>query len=97
MITWAFEHVLREYMIRLKVVKDGKVVDVDAGSDREPFRFDQFGKDEELECAVTPGMPSFIFSRTQLREFAEKTVRWPGHWQGVRGADAVSSTWSPSR
>ena len=84
MITWAFEHVLREYMIRLKVVKDGKVVEIDAGSDREPFRFNQLGRDEELECAVTPGMPSFIFSRTQLREFAEKTVRWPGHWQGVQ-------------
>jgi saccharopine dehydrogenase-like NADP-dependent oxidoreductase len=36
-----------------------------------------------LECAITPGMPSFIFTRSQLKEFAEKTVRWPGHWQGV--------------
>ena len=36
-----------------------------------------------LECAVTPGMPSFIYTRPKLREFAEKTVRWPGHWQGV--------------
>ncbi|KPL00334.1 MAG: saccharopine dehydrogenase [candidate division Zixibacteria bacterium SM23_73_2] len=83
MITWAFDHVLREYMIRLKVIKDGKVVEVDAATDREKFRFNQFGVDEELECAVTPGMPSFLFSRPQLKEFAEKTVRWPGHWQGV--------------
>ncbi len=83
MITWAFDHVLREYMIRLKVIKDGRVVEVDATSDREGFRFNQFGKDEELECAVTPGMPSFLYSRTDLKEFAEKTIRWPGHWQGV--------------
>lgn len=83
MITWAFEHVLREYMVRLNVVKGGKVVEVDALSDREPFRFDKFGKNEELVCAVTPGMPSFIFSRPDLKEFAEKTVRWPGHWEGV--------------
>jgi lysine 6-dehydrogenase len=83
MITWAFDHVLREYMIRLKVIKNGKVVEVDAATDREKFRFNQFGVDEELECAVTPGMPSFLFSRPQLKEFAEKTVRWPGHWQGV--------------
>jgi len=83
MITWTFEHVLREYMIKLFVVKGGKVVEVPAIGDRERFRFDKFGKDEELVCAVTPGMPSFIYSRRQLKEFAEKTVRWPGHWEGV--------------
>ncbi len=83
MITWAFEHVLREYMIRLNVIKNGKIVEVDAATDLEKFRFNQFGRDEELECAVTPGMPSFLFTRPQLKEFAEKTVRWPGHWQGV--------------
>ena len=83
MITWAFEHVLREYMIKLNVVKDGKVVEVPAIGDRETFPFDKFGQNEELQCAVTPGMPSFIFSRPELKEFAEKTVRWPGHWPGV--------------
>jgi lysine 6-dehydrogenase len=83
MITWAFDHVLREYMIHPEVRRDGKVVEVPAGSDRETFRFTRFGKDELLECAVTPGMPSFMTSRTQLRDFAEKTVRWPGHWSGV--------------
>jgi len=83
MITWAFEHVLREYMVKLFVIKNGRVVEVDALSDRERFRFDKFGQDEELTCAVTPGMPSFIFTRSQLRDFAEKTVRWPGHYEGV--------------
>jgi len=83
MITWAFEHVLREYMIKLNVVKDGKVVEVPAIGDRETFQFNKFGVNEPLQCAVTPGMPSFIFSRPELKEFAEKTVRWPGHWDGV--------------
>jgi saccharopine dehydrogenase-like NADP-dependent oxidoreductase len=83
MITWAFDHVLREYMIRVKVVKKGRVVEVDAATDLETFRFNKLGKDEELQCAITPGMPSFIYTRPQLREFAEKTVRWPGHWPGV--------------
>ncbi|UCF77936.1 MAG: saccharopine dehydrogenase NADP-binding domain-containing protein [Candidatus Eiseniibacteriota bacterium] len=83
MITWAFEHVLREYMIKLNVVKNGRVVEVPAIEDRETFRFTKFGQDEELQCAVTPGMPSFIFSRPELKEFAEKTVRWPGHFPGI--------------
>lgn len=83
MITWAFEHVLREYMIKLNIIKNGSIVEVDAATDLESFPFKEFGKDEILECAVTPGMPSFLFTRRELKEFAEKTVRWPGHWQGV--------------
>jgi lysine 6-dehydrogenase len=84
MITWAFEHVLREYMVRVKVKKDGEVVEVDAASDLESFQFTEFGQDELLECAITPGMPSFIFTRPDLNEFAEKTIRWTGHWQGIQ-------------
>ena len=83
MITWAFEHVLREYKVKLYVIKGGKMVEVPALIDRERFQFDKFGRDQELECAVTPGMPSFIFTRPELKEFAEKTVRWPGHFDGV--------------
>ena len=84
MITWAFEHVLREYMVKVKVVKNGEIVEVDAASDLERFRFAQFGKEETLECAITPGMPSFIYTRPDLNEFMEKTIRWPGHWQGIQ-------------
>lgn len=83
MITWTFEHVLREYVIRVNVRRDGEVVEVDAGTELEAFHFGELGKDEQLECAVTPGMPSFIFTRPELQSFAEKTVRWPGHWQGI--------------
>jgi len=83
MITWTFGHVLREYMIQVEVIKDGKIVEVPALSDRERFRFTKLNKNEELECAVTPGMPSFIYTRPQLNEFAEKTIRWPGHYEGI--------------
>jgi lysine 6-dehydrogenase len=84
MITWAFDHVLREYMVKLNVIRGGEVVEVDAAGDLERFQFQQFGIDETLECAVTPGMPSFIFTRPTLNEFSEKTVRWPGHWEGIQ-------------
>lgn len=84
MITWAFDHVLREYMVKLNVIKNGEVVEVDAATELEKFQFQQFGVNEALECAITPGMPSFIFSRPELKEFSEKTVRWPGHWEGIQ-------------
>jgi len=83
MITWAFEHVLREYMVKVDVVKNGKIVEIDAMSDFEEFRFNQLGVNEKLACAITPGMPSFLYTRPQLKECAEKTIRWPGHWEGA--------------
>lgn len=83
MITWAFDHVLREYVVQVEVIRDGEVMEVPALSDRETFRFNQLGRDEELECAITRGMPSFIFTRPQLSEFAEKTIRWPGHYEDI--------------
>ncbi len=84
MTTWSLEHVLREYSITTKILKDGKMVVVPALTDMELFKFSEFGIDCDLECAVTPGMPSFVFTHPELHYFAEKTVRWPGHFQGVR-------------
>ncbi|HII07173.1 MAG TPA: saccharopine dehydrogenase [Methanotrichaceae archaeon] len=83
MITWSFAHALREYMVKVRVRRDGRVVEVEPLSDRESFRFDAFGEDEALECASTPGMPSLLYSRPELVEFSEKTIRWPGHWDGI--------------
>jgi len=40
MITWAFSHVLREYVIKVLVMQDGQVVEVDASTGLEQFRFD---------------------------------------------------------
>ncbi len=84
MTTWSLEHVLREYSIKTLIQKDGRPTEVHALYDEETFQFDELGLDEKLECAVTPGMPSFIHTHPELQYFAEKTVRWPGHYQGVR-------------
>jgi saccharopine dehydrogenase-like NADP-dependent oxidoreductase len=84
MTTWSLEHVLREYSVKTQIMKGGKVIEVQALADRERFRFNKFEVDVDLECAVTPGMPSFIYTYPDLSDFAEKTVRWPGHYDGIR-------------
>lgn len=83
MTTWSIEHVLREYNVKTWMIKDGKVIEVQALCDMECFHFNELGRDEDLECAVTPGMPSFIYTHPELKYFAEKTVRWPGHYGGI--------------
>ena len=84
MTTWSLEHVLREYSVKTQILKEGKYTEVQALYDEESFKFNELGIEEKLECAVTPGMPSFIYTHPELQYFAEKTVRWPGHYQGVR-------------
>ncbi len=84
MITWAFDHVLREYMIKSPAIKNGERTEIQALEEHEKFKFDKFGQDEELECAVTPGMPSFVYTRSDLKNTYEKTVRWPGHYDAIK-------------
>ncbi len=83
MTTWSIEHVLREYNVKTNMIRDGKVIEVQALCDMESFHFGELGRDSDLECAVTPGMPSFIYTHPELQYFAEKTVRWPGHYGGI--------------
>ncbi|MEF8835489.1 MAG: saccharopine dehydrogenase C-terminal domain-containing protein [Candidatus Thermoplasmatota archaeon] len=84
MITWAFDHVLREYMIKSPAIKDGERTEIQALTEHEIFTFDKLGLKEELECAVTPGMPSFVHTRPDLEETYEKTIRWPGHYDTIK-------------
>ncbi|GAB4477395.1 MAG: saccharopine dehydrogenase family protein [Anaerolineae bacterium] len=83
MITWAFDHVLRLYVMPSLILQDGQLVEAQALTGRESLHFQALGRDEHLEVAITPGMPSFVHTRPHLREFAEKTIRWPGHWAAV--------------
>ena len=84
MTTWSIEHVLREYNVKTSMIKDGKITEIQALSDMECFEFNEFGRNAQLECAITPGMPSFVHTHPELQYFAEKTVRWPGHYSGIR-------------
>lgn len=83
LVTWAFSHVLREYEVKVAVKREGQIQLVDARSERESFVFLDGARSEPLECAITPGMPSFLYTRPELAAFCEKTVRWPGHYAAI--------------
>ncbi len=84
MITWAFDHVLREYNIKSPAIKDGERTELDALTEHVKFTFDKFGHELELECALTPGMPSFVYTRPHLKNTYEKTIRWAGHYDIIK-------------
>ena len=50
MITWSFDHVLREYMVKVRVLEDGIAKEVEATSGRDSFRFQECGQDEFLSA-----------------------------------------------
>jgi saccharopine dehydrogenase-like NADP-dependent oxidoreductase len=91
LVTWAFRHVLREYKVKVAVKRGGRIQQVEARSEREGFLFpldDEGARGEPLECAVTPGMPSFLYTRPELAAFCEKTIRWPGHYAAIEVLDS---------
>ncbi|MEF8875033.1 MAG: saccharopine dehydrogenase C-terminal domain-containing protein, partial [Candidatus Thermoplasmatota archaeon] len=84
MITWTFDHVLREYNIKSPGIKDGEKKELEALTEHVKFTFDKFGHELDLECAVTPGMPSFVHTRPDLENTYEKTIRWAGHYDVIK-------------
>ncbi len=84
MITWTFDHVLREYNIKSPAIKNGEKKELEALTEHEKFTFDKFGCKFELECAVTPGMPSYFHTRPDLKNTYEKTIRWAGHYDTIK-------------
>ena len=50
-----------------------------------PFTFDKLGKTRSSSSAPSRrACPASSSRGPDLKEFAEKTVRWPGHWDGVQ-------------
>lgn len=89
-ISWSLRHVLREYVVKTKILRNGKLLTVDAMSDLENFVFDAFQHKVKFECFITGGMPSFVFTRKrQVKNFCEKTIRWPGHCQDIQFLKAI--------
>lgn len=86
-VTWALGHVWREYDMTTLVRTGGELEEVHALDELETFIFDALDHHEQLECFITPGMPSFLYTHPDLEEFREKTIRWPGHHDQVEALD----------
>ena len=84
MITWSWEKALSICDGKVTVRRNGRLQQADIMSDYEQFRFQALGQDEALEAYLTPGIDSMLYTRPQLRECYEKTIRWPGYRDALR-------------
>lgn len=83
MVTWAWNQTIDCAMNKIRVTKDGTMQDVDAMSDYEKFCFDKCGKNYDMEAFITPGMESLVYTRPDLKNCYEKTIRWPGYYDAM--------------
>jgi lysine 6-dehydrogenase len=81
-IVFSLDAVLEEYVRTAKIVKNGKVIDVDALSGLETITFPRpIGK---CECFYTDGLSTLTETMKGVKEMDEKTIRWPGHVGQIR-------------
>jgi saccharopine dehydrogenase-like NADP-dependent oxidoreductase len=80
-ITWSAEGLIDEYVREVSVVEGGRVVHVPALSGLEEVEFPGVGR---LEAFYTDGLRTLVDSLPGVDSMYEKTLRYPGHVEGVR-------------
>ena len=80
-IVWSTWGLVNMYCGKARIVRDGKVVEVDAMSDLEIIRFPGFGK---LEAFTTDGLSTLLVTmKGKVKNMVEKTARYPGHAEKI--------------
>ena len=74
-ITWSPESLIDEYTRKARIVKMGKIAEVEALTGLEQIAFPGFGK---LEAFYTDGLRTLMHT-IKARNMWEKTLRYPGH------------------
>lgn len=80
-VTWCAEDLIEEYTRKAKIVKDGKVLEVDALSGLELVDFPEVGR---LEAFYTDGVRTLHHTIKGVRNMWEKTLRYPGHADKIK-------------
>jgi len=83
---WSLEGVWTEYTGKCRIIKDGRITEVEAASGLETLEFPGIGK---LEAAYTDGLGTLlhVYKAPILKgveEAYEKTLRYPGHYEKIK-------------
>lgn len=80
-ITWSVESLVDEYTRKARIVKDFKIVDVEALSGLEEVEFPSVGR---LEAFYTDGLRTLPHTVKNVESMWEKTLRHPGHAEKIK-------------
>lgn len=73
---FSMESVINEYTNPVRIIIDGKLINVPALSGLEKIELPEVGV---LECFYTDGLATLPYTMKDVKEMWEKTIRWPGH------------------
>jgi saccharopine dehydrogenase-like NADP-dependent oxidoreductase len=93
-LTWSLEDLINEYLRPARIVKDSKIIEVPALSGIETIFTNRLGK---LEAFYTDGLRTLLKTIKHVSLMEEKTVRYPGHAELIRGLLNYSYTPSSSK
>lgn len=82
---WSIDGVWTQFFEGCRIIRDGKMTSVDAGSEREELEFAGIG---QLEAACTDGLGTLLHMYKDplfkgVKEVVEKTIRYPGHYDKI--------------
>jgi lysine 6-dehydrogenase len=80
-ITWSVEGLIDEYMRKARIIKNGKLIEVDPLGDVEEAELPGVGK---LEAFFSDGLRTLLQTVKGVENMAEKTLRYPGHVEKIR-------------
>ncbi|MEM3727798.1 MAG: saccharopine dehydrogenase family protein [Candidatus Bathyarchaeia archaeon] len=80
-VTWSPESLIDEYTSKAHIVRDGKIVEVEALDGLETMEFPKIGK---LEAFYTDGLRTLLYTIGEVDEMWEKTLRYPGHAEKIK-------------
>ncbi|MGC9346174.1 MAG: saccharopine dehydrogenase family protein, partial [Candidatus Bathyarchaeales archaeon] len=80
-ITWSPESLIDEYTRKARIVKEGKLVEVEALSGLEEVEFPNVGR---LEAFYTDGLRTLPYTVRNMDDMWEKTLRYPGHAEKIK-------------
>jgi len=80
-ITWSVKDLIDMYSRKVNIVKDGKIIQVEAMSGLEEITFPSVGK---LEAFYTDGLRTLLHTVKDSRDMWEKSLRYPGHVEKIK-------------
>jgi len=80
-ITWSVKDLIDMYSRQVNIVREGKVIQVEAMSGLEEITFPNVGK---LEAFYTDGLRTLLHTVKDAKGMWEKSLRYPGHVEKIR-------------
>jgi lysine 6-dehydrogenase len=80
-VTWSLDDLLEEYVRPARILRGGREVSFPVFTEMEQVHVPGAG---DMEAFTSDGLRTLLVTLPGIRDFAEKTLRWPGHVKAIQ-------------